>query len=199
MIIECIAFDSNRCKSCSLIKRPYEDGLNLKIETLTELFDKSKILDPIKSEKIKEYRNKAKFIIGGDLDNPIIGIPSPVNIKVVSPLTDCPLHSSEINKIAELICNNISKFVLTPYDVNSKKGEFKYLIISEGYKTGELSIRFGMRSMESFERVHKLYDFLATSNSNIKVCSFEVQSKHAAVFDGEEKLLTHNKYIQHDF
>jgi 23S rRNA (uracil747-C5)-methyltransferase len=199
VMIECKAFDSNRCKSCDLIKLPYDDGLNLKIKKVVKLFDSSNILDPIKSIKIKEYRNKAKFIIGGDLDSPIIGIPSPANIKDVSPLTDCPLHSNEINKLAELILNNIQSFVLTPYDLISKKGEFKYLIISEGHQTGELSIRFGMRSMESFERVNKLHKYLTSNNPNIKVCSFEVQSKHAAIFDGEEKVLTNNKYIQHNF
>jgi len=199
IMIDCKAFDSNRCKSCDLIKSPYEVGLNSKIDTLAEIFDQSKFLEPIRSEKIKEYRNKAKLVVGGDLNQPILGIPSPVNIKQVSPLTDCPLHTIEINKMANLIRDNISNYGLTPYDINSKKGELKYIMISEGNNTNELSIRFGMRSLESFERVKKLYKFLVSENKNIKVCSFEVQPKHAAIYNGKETFLTDNKYIQHDF
>jgi 23S rRNA (uracil747-C5)-methyltransferase len=171
----------------------------MKVDSLKEFFDKAKITVPIKSNKIIEYRNKAKFIVGGDLDNPVVGIPSPSNIKVVSPLVDCPLHTNSINNIALLIKDLICEYKLTPYDINSKSGEFKYLIISEGHETGELSIRFGMRSLESFERVSKLYSYLITTNPNLLVCSFEVQPKHAAIFEGEERFLSSKKYIQHDF
>jgi len=198
MMIECKAYDLNRCKSCDLIKSPYDDGLNLKINALTNLFGNSKILEPIRSERIIGYRNKAKFIIGGDLTRPILGIPSPADSFAVSPLTDCPLHSKNMNDLANLILTNITEFNLNPYDLKSKKGEFKYLIISQGHLTDELSIRFGMRSLESFERVKKLYNKLIQANKKIKVVCFEVQSKHAAIFEGVEYFLSPDKYIQHD-
>ncbi len=198
-MISCLAFDSDRCKSCDFIKLTYEEGLNLKIEKIAKFFNASLIQKSIKSEVIEGYRNKGKFIVGGDLDNPIVGIPSPFNKNQISQLTDCPLHSSQINQIAILIRDSISEYRLTPYDMESKTGELKYIIISEGYKTEELSIRLGMRSLESFDRVKKLYSFLTSVNSNIKVFAFDVQAKHAAVFEGEEKLISESRYIHHRF
>ncbi len=198
MMIECEAFNSNRCKSCDLIKLPYESGLQSKIKDLSSLFEGVEILAPIKSSMLKEYRNKAKFVIGGTLDEPIIGIPSPINKKSISALLDCPLHSNKMNEIATFIKENIKTFGLTPYDIQQRAGEFKYLFISEGHKTGQISLRFGMRSMESFERVKKLFHSLKTKYPKIEVCSFEIQPKHAALFEGEQRLLTTSKYIQHD-
>ncbi len=198
-MINCLAYDSHRCKSCSLIKYNYEDGLTQKITFLSSYFDPNLFNKPIKSSPIIGYRNKAKFVIGGSLEDPIIGIPSINNNQLVSPLTDCPLHTDTINKLAQLIRSSIAQFKLTPYNIEKRTGEFKYLIISQGYKTNELSIRFGMRSLESFERVKKLYKLLLASNKNINVCSFEVQPKHASIFEGKEIFLSENKYIQHDF
>jgi 23S rRNA (uracil747-C5)-methyltransferase len=197
--VNCNAFDSKRCNSCGLLSFTYEQGLNNKIEIVKNMFANVNFLDPVKSKIISGYRNKAKFIIGGDLLNPIIGIPSPKNIKIVSPLVDCPLHIKIINDLAIFILKSISEFNLIPYDINTKKGEFKYLIITQGHLTNEISIRFGMRSLESFERVEKLYSKASKIFPNIKVMSFEVQPKHAATFSGTEHYLSLDKYIHHDF
>jgi 23S rRNA (uracil747-C5)-methyltransferase len=198
-MIECSAYDSNRCQSCQLIKTPYLDGLESKIELVRESFETQELLDSIQSDYILEYRNKAKFVVGGDLSSPILGIPGPQDNFKVSPLLDCPLHTKLTNKIANSILSNIRKFKLVPYDIVNKTGEFKYLILSEGHGTAEISIRFGMRSLEALERVKKLYVSLKEQYPQIKVCCFEVQPKHAAIFTGVEHFLSDTRYIQHDF
>lgn len=198
-MLNCDAFDEKRCASCKYIKSPYEDGLEIKINKLKSKFLDTKFSSPIKSNKIISYRNKAKFVIAGDLESPIIGIPNPEDHLKFSKLLDCPLHSKAINKVAKEIQSLINEYKLTPYNIKTKKGEFKYLIINEGHNTGEISLRFGMRSQESKERVKKLYKKLNKENDKIKVCCFEVQNKHAALFSGEEFFLSNETYITHDF
>jgi 23S rRNA (uracil747-C5)-methyltransferase len=198
-MINCEAYDSNRCKSCGLIKLSYEDGLNQKIELVQKIFPTIIFSDTIKSHKLVGYRNKAKFVVGGDIAGPILGIPSPGNKLLVSPLTDCQLHTESINQIAISALSGIREFNLTPYSIATKTGEFKYLIISEGHKTADISIRFGMRSLEAQARVEKLFKKLKLSFPTIKVCTFEIQSEHAAIFSGKEIFLSEDKFIQYDF
>ena len=199
MKITCQAYIQKRCISCSLIEKDYEDALAQKVSDLQLLFPAEKILPAIKTDDLLEYRNKAKFVIGGTLENPIIGIPSHLDKYSVSPLVDCPLHHRILNELAVFILDHIREFKLVPYSIEEKSGEFKYLILSVARKTNEVSLRFGMRSSESLPRVRKLMSLLQEKFSNVKVVSFEIQPKHAALFEGVTHYLTENKYIEHDF
>lgn len=199
MKINCNAYSQNRCRSCTLIELDYMDSVNQKITGLNLLFPEDKILKPITTDKIHNYRNKAKFIVSGSLESPIIGIPSLEDkFKVVS-LLDCPIHHETLNELASYILSQIKVFNLIPYSIEEKKGEFKYLILNIARKTNEISVRFGMRSLESFQRVQKLSSYIHEKFSTVKVVSFEVQSKHAAIYEGETHYLTDEKYICHDF
>lgn len=202
--IKCHAFVDERCRSCSIINEEYEIGLNKKIDSLKKLFAEFKINsdhfnEVIETKNLNGYRNKAKFVIGGNLDAPIFGIPSPKDKYLVSPLLDCPIHPEKINQVAIEIKNRVKEFLLTPYDIATKKGEFKYLIITLSRKLEEISIRFGVRSSESRPRVEKLSKILLEKFPSIKVISFEIQPKHAAIFEGETFYITKEKYIKHDF
>ncbi|MBD66206.1 MAG: 23S rRNA (uracil(1939)-C(5))-methyltransferase RlmD [Halobacteriovoraceae bacterium] len=199
MKLNCRAYIEKRCQSCSLIELDYATGLEQKIEGLKSLFDESLFEPALAMDRLAGYRNKAKLVVGGDLSHPVLGIPSLKNSQMVTTLLDCPIHHPKLNEIVLCIQSKIFEFKLTPYSIAERRGEFKYLIINIAKKTGEISVRFGMRSLESFERVKKLTQLLQKNFSEIKVISFEVQPKHAAVFEGETYYLTDEKYIQHDF
>lgn len=200
-MLNCEAFDELRCQSCQLIKKEYSDGLEIKIKGLEALFKGTEVKfnNPICSTDLYQHRNKAKFVIGGTMEAPVIGIPKPQDKFEVNNLLDCPIHSDGINQLALDIQSLILEFKLVPYDIKTRRGEFKYLIISSGYKTKELSVRFGMRSSEALPRVKKLFHKLVDQYPNWKVCVFEIQPKHAAVFEGEEIFISDEKYISHDF
>lgn len=197
MILKCKAYSEQRCRSCAAIEVDYETGLAQKISKLSELFPQVDLLEAIKSLELIEYRNKAKFIVAGDLENPVIGIPDPFNKFKAKELLDCPIHENLLNDIAYTIKGYIKEFLLTPYDLETQKGEFKYLIISKSHREEEISIRFGMRSSESQPRVKKLSLKLLEIYKNIKVISFEIQPKHAAIFDGEASYILDEKFITH--
>lgn len=197
MILKCSAYSEQRCRSCSTIEIDYEIGLASKVKILGELFPEMDLTEVIKNSTASEYRNKAKFIIAGSLKNPVVGIPSPTDKFMASELLDCPIHEKELNEIALFIKSRISEFLLTPYDLLTKKGEFKYLIITQSNGEKEISVRFGMRSSESLPRVGKLSKFLTDHFPSIKVISFEIQPKHAAIFDGETSYISDEKFIVH--
>lgn len=197
MILKCRAYSEQRCRSCTTIEVDYENGLAQKILKLKDLFPQLDLSEAIKNSEIVEYRNKAKFIIAGSLKNPVVGIPSPTDKFMASELLDCPIHEKELNEVALFIKSRISEFLLTPYDLRTKKGEFKYLIITQSFSEKEISVRFGMRSSESLPRVGKLSKFLTEHFPSIKVISFEIQPKHAALFEGETTYLLDEKFITH--
>lgn len=199
MKLKCRAAIEQTCESCSMINCDYEIGLEDKIDKLQKLFPSCEIDQPIRTLALESYRNKAKFVIGGTLENPILGIPS-INKKFeITSLEDCPIHNDKLNKIALFIKALIPLYKLIPYDIKSKKGEFKYLILTIGKKTNDISIRFGMRSLESYDRVKKMVLKLQNNFFEIKVVSFEVQPKHAAVLEGKTYFLTDSKFIRHEF
>ncbi len=197
--MNCNAFVEQRCRSCSLIEEDYKVALENKIQAIRELFPSAEVAAPIMTKDLQGYRNKAKFIVGGTLEDPTLGIPSPQNKFQVSPLLDCPIHQDTLNEVSIFIRDHIKEYLLTPYNLDTKKGEFKYLILTAARSTGELSVRFGMRSSEARPRVEKLVKILLKTFPTIKVVSFEIQPKHAAIFEGETHFLTEERYITHDF
>lgn len=130
-------------------------------------------------------RNKAKFAVGGSLLEPKLGRFTTTG-EVVD-LKDCSLYSPAIKKIIPSLYEWISEYKLHPYDVFSKSGELKTIIIVEGIE-GSLMIRFVVRSKESLDRLQKLARILET-NRPLDVISVNLQPQAKAILEGEEEII----------
>ncbi|BDZ54420.1 hypothetical protein GCM10025870_14930 [Agromyces marinus] len=74
--MDCAYFDAGRCRSCTLMGRPYPAQLaekQARAEDLLAPFDVAEWAPPVASGE-RDYRNKAKMVVGGTVDAPTIGI-----------------------------------------------------------------------------------------------------------------------------
>jgi 23S rRNA (uracil747-C5)-methyltransferase len=115
-------------------------------------------------------------------------------------LENCPLQANPINTCLPLLKKILAEYKIIPYDLKSKIGELKYVLITYSKSTDELLLRFVLRSKESLDRLKKMAVALHLQSKNIKVVTANIQNVHQAILEGEEELvLTESDFITHHF
>ncbi|MFF2370568.1 23S rRNA (uracil(747)-C(5))-methyltransferase RlmC [Agromyces sp. NPDC058110] len=186
--MDCAYFDAGRCLSCSLMGETYPSQVaakQAKAEQLLAPFGVGTWHPPVASGE-RDYRNKAKMVVGGTVDAPTIGILDADGHGV--DLQACgicsPGHRAAFGPIARFI--TLAR--LTPYDVPRRTGELKHLIVTES-PDGELMVRFVLRSTEPVARIRKHLPTLLAELPNTRVVSVNVLPEHKAVLEGEHEIV----------
>jgi 23S rRNA (uracil747-C5)-methyltransferase len=103
-------------------------------------------------------------------------------------LRDCALHTHGIQTALPVLADFLRTAKLTPYDVSSRRGELKHLLVTES-PDGELMVRFVLRSTEAIPRTRKHLPGLLQALPNARVVSVNLQPVHKAVLEGPTELL----------
>ncbi|WP_350347995.1 23S rRNA (uracil(747)-C(5))-methyltransferase RlmC [Agromyces sp. G08B096] len=188
--MQCRYFDAGRCRSCSLMGEPYPAQLAGKqrhAEALLAPFGVGSWLAPVASGE-RDYRNKAKMVVGGTVAAPTIGILDADGHGL--DLQTCGICSPGHRAAFPVIARFISLARLTPYDVTTRAGELKHLIVTES-PDGELMVRFVLRSTEPLPRLRKHLPTLLAELPAARVVTANILPEHKAVLEGEtEHVLT---------
>lgn len=192
----CSYYNQGICKSCDLITMDYSDQI-LKKETLL----KQALKDiphpeflPTEVSALTNFRNKAKLVVTGTRDNPVIGLWGEKNPDSGRELLNCELHIPVINEVLKKLPAFIRTAALDPYQIASKKGELKGIILFYSESTQETYLRFVMRSKESIDRIRKHISTLG----EIACVSVNIQPVPHAILEGEEEIfITPLKAIRH--
>jgi 23S rRNA (uracil747-C5)-methyltransferase len=201
--MKCAYFTTNKCKSCDLLSNSYGDSLYIKERDLAQLFpDYSSAIKPTRglTGDIAGSRNKAKFAVFNHNDRLTLGYYH--SDGSYQELENCPLHAENINAILPGLRDVLNQLQIIPYDLKSKTGELKYLIISTSGDgdTAELLMRFVLRSKKTLENLRQGLTAILALSPAIKVISVNIQPIHQAVLEGpEEIVLTSNNFITHVF
>lgn len=184
----CGYYNESQCKSCDLIEHTYPEQITLKQKKLLDSLQGLNVPEPLRpvTSKQTHFRNKAKLVVSGTVDNPIIGI-------LGSELLDCPLHLEKINDLLPALKNFITAANLLPYDISNRTGELKGLIIFHGEATNETYLRFILRSKEALDRIKKHQSSLLSAFSHLKCISINIQPIPHAILEGEEEIFTTEK------
>ncbi len=198
----CNYFDTKKCFSCSLLDKSADEYLSTKEQYLTDAFGttfpSTNILPFWTPRAAFASRNKAKLSVSGKIENPCIGL-TDSNLSGVE-LLDCPLHKPELNEILHTIKTLIPKYKLTPYDIKSRTGELKGLILKTNENSSETILRFILRSSESIIRIKKAIVEIQNKHPQVKVISANIQPIPHAILEGEvEQVLTKKDYITEKF
>jgi 23S rRNA (uracil747-C5)-methyltransferase len=114
-------------------------------------------------------------------------------------LEECPLHDSRINSFLPTLKDFIIQCKIAPYDLSLKKGELKLVLLSIS-NTGDLLVRFVLRSKESLDRIRMHTPDLQLKYPAVKVVTANIQPLHAAILEGDEEIiLSEQKVIWHEF
>jgi 23S rRNA (uracil747-C5)-methyltransferase len=185
----CHHFDAGRCRSCTELGMPYAVQLAGKRRHVEELLDDHagaglEWLPPVASPQLG-VRNKAKMVVSGTAEDPTLGILNPTGAGV--DLRDCPLHTAGIQAALPVLADFVSRARLTPYDVPERRGELKYLLVTES-PDGELMVRFVLRSQEPVARIRKHLPALLGELPQAVVVSANLQPEHKAVLEGDREI-----------
>lgn len=186
--MQCHHFDAARCRSCTWIELPYADQLAAKQERCRELVDPFGPLDwlpPVASAE-SGFRNKAKMAVGGTVEAPTLGILDPGGVGV--DLRDCGLYPASLQAALPVLAEFVTLTRLVPYDVPTRRGELKYVLVTES-PDGELLVRFVLRSSEALPRLRKHLPWLLTALPRAVVVSANLLPEHKAVLEGEQEVV----------
>lgn len=186
--MRCDYFDAGVCRSCELMGVPYPDQLAGKVAAARELlaaWPDAVWRDPVPSVE-SGFRNKAKMVVGGSAGAPTLGILDAAQRGV--DLRGCGVLAPGLREAMPAIAAFIGRADLAPYDVPARRGELKYVLLTES-PDDELMLRLVLRSTESLARIRKHAPSLLADLPRIAVLTVNLQPEHKAVLEGETELL----------
>lgn len=186
-IMHCGYFDAGVCRSCTRMATPYDEQLSAKLEHAQNLlapWPNALWLPPMPSRP-EAFRNKAKMVVGGTSNAPTLGILDAAQHGV--DLTGCGILTHGLRAAFSPIKAFISTARIVPYDVPTRRGELKYVLLTES-ADGELMLRFVLRSTEALGRMQKHIASLLAELPQLAVVTANLLPEHKAVLEGEEEV-----------
>lgn len=188
MTVLCSYFEAQRCRSCSDIRQPYiEQLLRKQADLQTHLAEWPDLtwLPPVASA-VTGFRSKAKMAVGGSIESPTLGLVDAAGN--AEDLAACLLYPATLSSAFAPIKRFISAARLAPYDVVSRRGELKFVLLTVADHSGELMLRFVLRSREALGRMQAMLPTLRAALPQLRVISANLQPLPAAIVEGNEEI-----------
>ena len=193
--MHCALYDADRCRSCQWLTTPYPQQLQNKqthLQALLQAFPVDDWQPPVDSAQ-QAFRNKAKMVVSGSVERPVLGIMQPDG---PVDLTACPLYPASFAPVFALLKPFIARAGLTPYNVARRRGELKFLLLSESALDGKLMLRFVLRSTAKLQQLRAALPWLQQQLPQLSVISANIQPVPMAILEGEEEIaLTENQLL----
>ncbi|EMD9272166.1 23S rRNA (uracil(747)-C(5))-methyltransferase RlmC [Cronobacter malonaticus] len=198
--MHCALYDAGRCRSCQWIEQPLDTQLAAKMTDLRTLLAALPVGEwgaPVSGPE-RAFRNKAKMVVSGSVEKPLLGMlhrdGTPVD------LTECPLYPASFYTVFAAIKPFIARAGLTPYNVARKRGELKYLLLTQSTLDGGLMLRFVLRSKDKLEQLRAALPALLAELPQLKVVTANIQPVHMAIMEGDEEIwLTQQQALAENF
>ncbi|MCK6209106.1 23S rRNA (uracil(747)-C(5))-methyltransferase RlmC [Georgenia sp. EYE_87] len=186
--MQCSYFDAVACRSCTLMGQAYPSQLAAKQRHCAHLLEPYPDLEwlPTVASRESGYRNKAKMVVSGTVEEPLLGILDAAGEGI--DLTSCGITGEELRDAFPVLAALVTRARLTPYDVPRRRGELKYVLLTVS-PDGELMLRLVLRSTESLVRIRKHLPWLLDVLPALRVVSVNLQPEHKAVLEGDEEIV----------
>jgi 23S rRNA (uracil747-C5)-methyltransferase len=185
--MHCVQFEAGRCRSCTQLDTPYEAQLRRKqaqVQAVLGFVDPCWL--PACASREQGFRNKAKMVVSGRRGAPVLGIVDAQGRPV--DLCDCPLYSPAMRQALATLRQFVAGLRLSPYDVQGRQGELKFLLLTEGDE-GRLLLRWVLRSEAELPKLREALPSLQALLPQLEVISANLQPEHKAVLEGEREIL----------
>jgi 23S rRNA (uracil747-C5)-methyltransferase len=198
--MHCALYSAGTCRSCQWLEKPYPQQLAEKQHHLQSLLAEHPVaewLEPVAGEQ-SAFRNKAKMVVSGSVERPLLGMlhrdGSPVD------LCACPLYPASFAPVFSLLKSFIARAGLTPYNVARKRGELKFLLLTESTCNGGMMLRFVLRSESKLAQLRAALPWLQQQLPQLQVISANIQPVHMAIMEGECEIpLTEQQALEEQF
>ncbi|EIV5417039.1 TPA: 23S rRNA (uracil(747)-C(5))-methyltransferase RlmC [Klebsiella aerogenes] len=185
--MHCALYDAGRCRSCQWLELPLTQQLADKMANLRELLaghPAATWLAPVSGPETA-FRNKAKMVVSGSVERPLLGMLH--RDGTPEDLTDCPLYPPSFEPVFAALKPFIARAGLTPYNVARKRGELKYLLLTES-QHGGMMLRFVLRSAAKLAQLRAALPWLQQQLPQLKVITANIQPVHMAIMEGEQEI-----------
>lgn len=185
--MHCALYDAGRCRSCQWLEKPYPQQLSEKQSLLEQLLSQTAVAEylPPVTSALQGFRNKAKMVVSGSVERPIFGMVA--RDGEPDDLCDCPLYPARFAPVFDVLKPFIARAGLTPYNVARKRGELKFLLLTESSQGG-MMLRFVLRSTSKLEQLRAALPWLQQQLPQLKVISANIQPVHMAILEGDEEI-----------
>lgn len=186
--MQCALYDAKRCRSCQWITQPVADQLFAKTADLQNLLAEHPVGEwcaPISGPE-SAFRNKAKMVVSGSVEKPLLGMLH--RDGTPEDLCDCPLYPESFAPVFAALKPFIARAGLTPYNVARKRGELKYLLLTESRYDGGMMLRFVLRSDAKLAQLRAALPWLQAQLPQLKVITANIQPVHMAIMEGETEI-----------
>lgn len=185
--MHCALYDAGRCRSCQWLELPLTQQLADKMANLRELLAShpaARWLAPVSGPETA-FRNKTKMVVSGSVERPLLGMLH--RDGTPEDLTDCPLYPPSFEPVFAALKPFIARAGLTPYNVARKRGELKYLLLTESQQGG-MMLRFVLRSAAKLAQLRAALPWLQQQLPQLKVITANIQPVHMAIMEGEQEI-----------
>ena len=185
----CALHDAGTCRSCPHLSLPMPDQLAAKQSRVAALLAEhvpAELWQAPAASAPTGFRNKAKMAVAGTAAHPTLGILDGAGCGV--DLRTCPLHVPAIEAALPVLADLITELGLRPYDVPSRRGELKYVLVTAS-PDDDLMVRFVLRSRRYLERLRAAVPDLHRRLPQLAVAAVNIQSVHQAVIEGPEEIV----------
>ena len=203
-LVGCAHFEQQRCTSCQWLDKGYAEQLNLKSAELKGLISAyflqtTEWLPPVQSA-LAGFRNKAKMVVSGSVERPILGILSnPNDPTSYVDLTDCPLYPRAFHSLFSILKNFIGRAGLVPYNIAKKRGELKYILLTQSQYNQSVILRFVLRSETKRPLIEREFPALLEKLPANSVVSLNIQPQHSAVLEGEQEIFLTEQQVLNEY
>ncbi|HEY1134528.1 MAG TPA: 23S rRNA (uracil(747)-C(5))-methyltransferase RlmC [Nocardioides sp.] len=187
-VLACHHHARGECRSCTWLAVPYVRQVRDKeADCRALLADWPEIRwEPSVLGGVGGFRNKAKLAVGGTATAPTLGILDVDGAGV--DLRDCALHDPRLVAAADQLAELVGRARIAPYDVVSRRGELKHLLVTVA-PDGGLLVRFVLRSEEAVARIRKHLGWIREQLPQLRVLSVNLQPEHKAVLEGPREIV----------
>lgn len=190
-----------RCGGCSLRHMTYEHTLKLKRQVVQNLVNKGlkkkvEVLETIGMENPYNYRNKAQYPVGLNLDRqPEVGVFAQRTHTII-PIQKCLIQTEISQKIAKTIIDFVKEKNIQVYNEENQKGLLRHIVIKVGKYTNQVMCILVLNDSK-FDQEQELVKLLCEKYPEIKTIVKNINNKNTNVILGKENInLYGNGYIE---
>ena len=184
--MQCALYDAGRCRSCQWITQQIPEQLSAKTVDLKNLladFPVEEWCAPVSGPE-QGFRNKAKMVVSGSVEKPLLGMLH--RDGTPEDLCDCPLYPASFAPVFAALKPFIARAGLTPYNVARKRGELKYILLTESQSDGGMMLRFVLRSDTKLAQLRKALPWLQEQLPQLKVITVNIKPELIFIATGSE-------------
>lgn len=203
--MRCHHFDAGTCRSCTLLDVPHDAQVRDADAALRELLapflasGTGAIWSPPLTSTDAGFRNRAKMVVTGTANAPVLGIQGqavdavasrstdPASLPGTEDLADCPLYPPGVEALLKHVRALIRRAQVPPYDVARRRGEIRFVHVTVAAE-GRMMLRLVLRSDRALGRIREHLPRLLEAQGQVAVVSANIHPEHVATLEGAEEI-----------